>query len=94
MRDNLLQALLAVFEELLTESNSKGGSTYKPKGFEFYELFVMQVLNPQYCIISFNYDCVIYYALKWHGSGKWNSHYGYGLSLKRRGSNLHGDDYW
>ena len=45
----------------------------------------MEKLKHRDTIISFNYDCVIDYALKDYGAGKWNAAVGYGVPVNTRG---------
>lgn len=93
-RDRLLQAIAAVMEESLTQTIDEKGSSRKPKSCESHKGLVSNILKAKDDIISFNYDCVIDYALKEFGSNKWNARYGYGFDLGPRGRNLEGDSYW
>jgi len=89
-RDRLLQALAAVMEEALTKS----GSTRAVHQCKWHQRLVKDILQAGDEILSFNYDCLIDYTLKNHGSGKWNPRYGYGLPLGARGAKLKGDERW
>jgi len=60
----------------------------------YHKEFVSKCLNTEDTIISFNYECLLDYALRKHGNGKWNPRYGYGFLLGSRGSNLEGDKHW
>jgi hypothetical protein len=93
-RDRLEQAIAVVLEESLAGTVSGGGSSHTPVSCDFHDALVRKVLQPRDNIISFNYDCVIDYALKKCGSGKWNARYGYGLDLGLGRQNLTGDSHW
>ena len=94
MRDRLLAAIAIVMEASLAERNADGTASQTPRTCEHHERLVRDVLQPKDDIISFNYDCVIDYALKNAGDGKWNPRYGYGFNLGPRGVNLQGDADW
>jgi hypothetical protein len=93
-KERLKQAIAVILEEALMEHDKRGRSKLVPKHCDNYEKFVKDVLSSRDEIVSFNYDCVIDYALKSYGSGKWNAHHGYGFNLGSRGSLLKGDQYW
>lgn len=93
IRERLLKAIAAVFEASLTR-NTSSGSSHSPEVCDYHDRFVEEVLAPRDTIVSFNYDCVLDYALKRHGSGKWCPRYGYGFNLGARGRNLTGDEHW
>ena len=93
-RDRLIQAVAIVLEESLTPSYADGSSKREAKDCKHHAALVLNTLRKNDVIISFNYDCVIDYALKRHGKGKWHARYGYGLKLGPRGSRLSGDQYW
>ena len=92
-RDRLEQAIAAVLEESLMQ---KRGSTssLKPKRCRQHQKFVTKILQPKDTLISFNYDCLVDFMLKYRGNKKWNAHYGYGFNLGSRGSAISGDDFW
>lgn len=84
----LMQALAAVFEESLTETDGR-----RMKDCEFHNSIVENMISKDR-IISFNYDCLIDHSLKEKGTGKWNARYGYCFSLGARGSALKHDSRW
>ncbi len=94
MSGRLRQAIAAVLEEGLMQKDASGHVTRTPKRCCHHKRFVSDILSEHDTIISFNYDCVLDFALKNHGVGKWNARYGYGLGLGARGKLLTGDDYW
>jgi SIR2-like protein len=91
-RDRLKQAIAVVLEDSLTERGDSGASSRRPKRCKHHEVVVRKCIRRQDDIISFNYDCVLDYALKDYGSRKWNPRYGYGLGT--RGSALKGYTAW
>lgn len=93
-RDDLKQAIAVLLEESLTEKGPAGNSTLTAKACAHHGVLVRDVLKSDDVIISFNYDCVVDYALAQHGAGKWNPRYGYGFNLGSRGSRLTGDQQW
>lgn len=93
-REQLKQAIAVLLEESLTEKGLGGSSRLSPRLCDYHVHLVRNVLQPRDVLISFNYDCVIDYALKEAGSGKWNPRYGYGFRLGSRGSRLTGDKHW
>ncbi|MBE7439176.1 MAG: SIR2 family protein [Spirochaetales bacterium] len=93
-RNRLLQILAAVLEDSLTRAKSSGRASLDPEECDYHSNFVSNILNIGDAIISFNYDCVLDYALRNHGSGKWNARYGYALDLGSKGSHLTGDPHW
>ena len=93
-RDRLVQAIAGVFEESLTEPMPDGRSTVTPWECAFHKQLVQNQIAPQDDIVTFNYDCVLDYALKTHGANKWDPRYGYGFHLGSKGSLLKGDKYW
>jgi len=93
-RGRLEQAIAAVFEDSLTERDSAGGSKRKPRTCDYHSRFVENSLGSGDDIITFNYDCVLDYALAKHGNRKWNARYGYGFDLGARGTNMTGDKNW
>jgi hypothetical protein len=92
-RDRLEQAIAVVLEESLTEKR-RGRSSHSPQQCKYHQRLVQDVLKPGDVVVSFNYDCVIDFALKRYGDDKWNAHYGYGFNLGSRGSALEGDGFW
>jgi hypothetical protein len=87
-RDRLLQAIAAVFEESLCVGGSK-----QLKVCTYHDVLV-DVLQEEDSIISFNYDCTIDDSLRRHGQGKWNPRYGYFLPLPKGRRTSFGDEYW
>jgi len=93
MRDRLLAAIAIVMEAALAQhENGHAKQTARP--CRHHEWLVEEVLQRGDHVISFNYDCVIDYALRRKGDKKWNPRYGYGFNLGSRGVNLSGDDKW
>ncbi len=93
-RSNLLQALAAVLEESLTDSTPDGSGSTDMIPCEYHRQLV-EKLNGNDTIMSFNYDCLIDLALKRHGSGRWNPHYGYNLPLRKGpNSRIAGEEAW
>jgi hypothetical protein len=90
----LEQAIAVVFEDSLADKDEEGHSSQKARQCEYHRCFVKDLLNKRDDIISFNYDCVLDYALKQHGDSKWNPRYGYSFKLGSRGKLLTGDDQW
>lgn len=93
-RDRLEQAIAVVLEDSLAKKDDRGHSSVSPRECEHHARLVKSILSPGDDLITFNYDCVLDYALKSHGSGKWNARYGYGFKLGSRGSRLTGDGFW
>ncbi len=89
-RERLVQSIAAVFEEALTEE----GTSRKPRECKYHTKFVADILKPRDSIISFNYDCLLDYTLKEHGTNKWNPRYGYGLLRGRGRKELQGEQNW
>lgn len=94
VRDRLLAAIAIAMEASLTERGPKGRATREPRTCSLHEGLVERVLRERDHVISFNYDCVLDYALKAKGDGKWNARYGYGFNLGPRGVNLKGEIAW
>jgi hypothetical protein len=93
-RDRLVQAVSIVLEESLTQRGRTGGSTLDIKVCECHSKLVQEHLIPRDDIISFNYDCVIDYALKENGDNKWNAKHGYGFPLGSHSSRFKGYSFW
>ncbi len=93
-RKRLMQAIVVVFEESLSEQRQEGGSKWTPRPCEYHRNFVENVLKSEDALVSFNYDCVLDYALKEFGGGIWNPRYGYHFYLGSQGNKLKGDEYW
>lgn len=89
--DNLLKGISAVMEESMTEGL---GAAMKSKACEYHEKLVKSVIDKRDTILSFNYDCLMDDTLKYHGNGKWNSHYGYALPIGPGSKFLTNDHYW
>jgi hypothetical protein len=83
MRDRLMQAVITVFEDSLTERRSQYASSKVPKNCDYHEKLVKEILKKNDTILSFNYDCTIDYALKKFGDKIWNAEFGYCLNTKR-----------
>jgi hypothetical protein len=92
-RDRLEQAIAAVLEESLTE-NLAGASSLSPRECAYHAEFVARVLEARDVILTFNYDCVLDFALKRYGSDKWNARYGYGFNLGKSRDLLTGAGFW
>lgn len=73
-RTRLLDALSAVMEESADVAKHNSPARQYPCS---YHRALVQVLQPQDTIISFNYDCVIDHALRESGEGKWSAQFGY-----------------
>jgi hypothetical protein len=87
-RERLKQAIAATLEESLCAGGQREGTECD------YHRTLVDKMKTNDSIISFNYDCLIDETLRRHGSGKWNSRYGYGLNLGKGRSNLVGDADW
>jgi len=88
MRNSLLQAIAAVFEESMVVPNSTA-----PRACEFHQGLVKS-MRPADTILTYNYDCLIDHTLKANGNDKWSPRYGYGFNLGGHGANLVGDGFW
>jgi hypothetical protein len=84
MRTRFIQVLAAVIHEAIYEATKKKGKC------EYHEHLV-ECLDSQDTILSLNYDCLIDYALKNRGKGKWNPRIGYGLKAYKAKK---GTKYW
>lgn len=93
-RDRLEQAIAVVLEDSLAAKDDQGHSSLKPRCCKHHERLVKELLKTGDDIITFNYDCVLDYALKQGGDRKWDARYGYGFSLGARGKSLTGDAAW
>ena len=89
-KERLKQAIAATLEESLCADRQHEGSECR------HHRRIVNAMKPADEIISFNYDCLIDETLRRQGNKKWNSRYGYALTLGKRGkgSNLQGDDVW
>jgi uncharacterized protein (DUF2267 family) len=94
MRDRLLGAIAIAMEASLAERSKDGHVKQAAKACRHHQEIVKQVLQRKDHIVSFNYDCVIDYALQAVGDDKWHPRYGYGFDLGARGVNLSGDSAW
>jgi hypothetical protein len=74
MRTRLLDALSATLEE--SADVAKQRSQARKFRCSYHDALV-DVLDPQDTIISFNYDCVVDHALRERGEGKWSARFGY-----------------
>jgi hypothetical protein len=88
----LKQAIAIVLEEAL--ASSEGQAQQEPIDCENHKKFVEGILKKKDSILSFNYDCVLDYALKKYGDGKWNPKFGYGFKLVPASTNLKHYDKW
>jgi len=88
----LKQAIAIVLEEALASLD--GRSQQEPFDCTNHKEFVKNILRKSDNIISFNYDCMLDYALKKYGEGKWNPQFGYGFKLNPKSSNLKNYDKW
>jgi len=95
MRVRLTQAIATVLEESIMQENSaKTGFTLNPKPCRHHRKFVEKILHKHDAIISFNYDCVLDYALRDYGGGKWNARSGYCFDGGYWGHNFKGEAKW
>jgi len=92
--DRLKQAIAVVLEDSIADRASDGTSRQAPRICEYHKRLVSELLRPRDAIVSFNYDCLLDYALKADGSHKWNARRGYGFSLGSGGASLKGYDHW
>ncbi|MDF1597093.1 MAG: hypothetical protein P1T08_13515 [Acidimicrobiia bacterium] len=83
-RTRLMAALAAVLE-VSTDVSKKASAVCD------HHAAIVNRLQPQDTIISFNYDCVADHALRRGGNGKWSAKYGYGFSKPGR---IVGHDNW
>ncbi len=74
MRTRLLDALSAVLEESADVAKTNSLARRHPCS---YHASLVNVLEAQDTIISFNYDCVMDHALRTTGLGKWSARFGY-----------------
>ncbi|MPZ15674.1 MAG: hypothetical protein GEU73_14840 [Chloroflexi bacterium] len=74
MRTSLLDALSAVLEESADVAKMDSLARRHPCS---YHASLVNILEPQDTIISFNYDCVMDHALRTTGVGKWSARFGY-----------------
>jgi hypothetical protein len=91
-RARLMQALGAVLEESLLRREN-GRVTRNHQDCEYHKKLV-EGLQAEDAILTFNYDCLIDHTLRVSGSEKWNPRYGYGFDLGQRGRLLQGDEPW
>ncbi len=95
MRDRLTQAIATVLEESIMQENNSGTSfTLHPKLCRHHRKFVEKMLKPRDVVVSFNYDCVLDYALRDYGRGKWNARSGYCFDGGYWGHNFKGETKW
>ena len=92
-RDRLVQAVACVLEDSLTKRSPGGASTFEPRECDFHNDLIRRAAATGDDFISFNYDCLLDYALKGHGEGKWNPQFGYGFRLGR-GRVVKQAEYW
>lgn len=83
-RDRLMSALAAVLEES-TDVSKKASAVCE------YHAAIVERLDAQDTIISFNYDCVTDHALRREGDGKWSARYGYCFPTPSR---VEGHERW
>lgn len=91
-RARLMQAIGAVLEESLLLR--KDGKMTRDHAECDYHRKLIEHLQPEDAILSFNYDCLVDHMLKVGGSGKWNARHGYGFDLGERGRLMQGDEPW
>lgn len=84
-RERLKQAIAVLLEDSLTKRADGGASSRTPRTCEHHHKLVKDFLRRRDDLITFNYDCVLDYALKAAGSLKWNARHGYGLRSGVRG---------
>lgn len=92
-RERLEQAIAVVLEDSLAEKEG-GRSRQDPRPCGHHEEFVSRILHVGDDVLSFNYDCLLDFSLKAHGSEKWHPRYGYGFNLGAGGKLLTGDAFW
>lgn len=90
----LKQAIAVVLEDSIAERAPDGTSRQNPRVCTFHKKFVAKILRPRDAVISFNYDCVLDYALKAEGNKKWNAKRGYGFLLGSHGASFKGHEQW
>lgn len=83
-RARLMKALAAVLEESTDVSKADAEVCD-------HHAALVQALEAQDTVISFNYDCVMDHALRSTASGKWNAQYGYTFRTPKRVS---GHEHW
>jgi hypothetical protein len=88
MRTRLLDALSSVLEESADVAKQKSPARLHPCS---YHAAIVDMLEPQDTIVSFNYDCVMDHALRVGAEGKWSAQYGYGFPNARR---VFGHESW
>jgi len=88
----LKQAIAIALEEALASVD--GQAQQEPFDCEHHNKFVKDILKEKDNILSFNYDCVLDYALKKYGDSKWNPKFGYGFKLVPTSTNLKHYDKW
>lgn len=88
MKKRLLNGVSAVLEE---SSDVVKGTSRARKSPCRYHASLVEALSPRDTIVSFNYDCVVDYALKESGIGKWSAQYGYGFADPQR---VLGYEHW
>jgi hypothetical protein len=93
-RDRLMEAISIVLEASLVGRGETGRATHDAQDCMHHKAFVERVLERGDTVVSFNYDCVIDYALRLHGASKWNAKYGYGFKLGPHGADLTGHENW
>jgi len=88
MRARLLNALAAVLEESadVTRHSPETGEALGPCN---HHAAIVDALEVNDTIISFNYDCVIDHALRQRGQEKWSAQYGYGFPRPSRVDGYH-----
>lgn len=75
-RDNLMQAIGALFEESLCSGLEMTPCLHHKK--------LVSEMRAEDVILSFNYDCLIDDSLRRFGDGRWDAKFGYGLPLRAR----------
>jgi hypothetical protein len=91
-RARLMQAIGAVLEESLLRRED-GKMTRNHEDCDYHRKLI-EYLQPEDAILSFNYDCLVDHMLQIGGSDKWNARDGYGFDLGQRGRLLQGDRPW
>jgi hypothetical protein len=80
-RTRLLNAVAAVMEESADVAKAESPARQHPCS---YHAQLVDVLRPRDTIISFNYDCVIDFALRSGGGRRWSAKHGYGFPRPNR----------
>jgi len=89
IRDRLVEAIRFVLGSALTVDGNPDNVAPCALHRRLVDLLVLSDT-----MISFNYDCILDYALKYHGNDKWLPQQGYGLKLAPKGNDKLGFKFW